>query len=144
MLVNGIQRDRYGGRLTALRRSEVLARSRRARAGTTSLLDAQGAALNDLTLEALLGSIGHIRGNHLDETESAGLLAVGITHNLALLNLAVLLKEASNLLLRQLRMDAGDEKVGSGVDRVIIIAVLATLGCRASIFVRDQIISENR
>jgi hypothetical protein len=56
---------------------------------------------------------------------------VGIAHDLALLDLAVLLEEASDLLLSQLGVDARDEEVGTGIGSSILIAILTTLGSRA-------------
>jgi hypothetical protein len=106
--------------LASLRGTEVLARSRRARAGTTSFLDAQSAAFNDLALKTLLGGIGLLSSDHLDETEATGLLGVGIKHDLALLNVAVLLEKTGDLLLRETRVDTSHEEVGSGVHGSII------------------------
>jgi hypothetical protein len=106
--------------LASLGWPKVLARGRGTRTGTTSLLDAQGAALDDLALKAFLSSIGLLSGDHLDESEATGLLGVGVKHDLALLNITVLLKETGDLLLRETRVDAGHEEVGSGVDGSII------------------------
>jgi len=50
---------------------------------------------------------------------------VGILHDLALLDLAVLLKEAADLGLLEARVDAGDEEVGAGVDGALIVLVAA-------------------
>lgn len=108
-------------RLTALGWAKILARSRRTRAGTTSLLDAEGATLNHLTLETLLGRIGLLGCDHLDEAEATGLATMRILHDLALLNLAVLLKEARDLSFLETRMDTSDEKIGARVDGAIII-----------------------
>lgn len=121
----------------ALGRAKVFARSRGAGTGTASLLDAQGATLDDFALKTLFGSIGHIRSHHLDESEATGFLAVGIAHNLALLDLTVLLEEARNLSLGQLRVDTSDEKVGSRVDGTIITTVIAHLrvGLRSAVTV---------
>jgi hypothetical protein len=63
------------------------------------------------TLEALLGCVGLIGGDHLDETEAARLLGVRIAHDVALLDLAVLLEETRDLLLAKRRVDARDEEV---------------------------------
>jgi hypothetical protein len=95
--------------LASLRWTKVLAGSRSTRAGTTGLLDAQGSAFNDLTLKTLLGRISLLSGDHLDETESTGLLGVRVKHDLALLDVAVLLKETSNLLLGETRVDTSHE-----------------------------------
>ena len=53
-----------------------------------------------------------------------------ITHDLALLDLAVFLEEARNLSLAQLGVDASDEQVGARVDGTIVttVAVIAHLG----------------
>jgi hypothetical protein len=114
-----------GFQLTALRRAEVLARSRGARADTASLLDVQGAALDDLTAQTLDGGISHVRGDHLDETEAARLARVGVLHDLALLDLAVLLEEAGDLGLLDARVDAGDEEVGARVEGALVVLAAA-------------------
>jgi hypothetical protein len=106
--------------LASLRWAEVLARGRSTRAGATSLLDAQSSAFNNLALKALLGGISLLSSDHLDETEAPGLLGVGIEHDLALLDIAILLKETSNLLLRETRVDTSHEEVRSRVDGSII------------------------
>lgn len=116
--------------LTALGRAVVLARSGSTRAGTTRLLDAQGPALVDLTLETLLGSVGLVRGNHLDEAEAARLLRVRVAHDVALLNLTILLEQTCNLLLGQTGVDTGDEEIGA---RVAAAIVSARLGGRTTV-----------
>jgi hypothetical protein len=108
------------GLLTSLGRAKVLAGSGSTRTRTTGLLNAQGSAFNDLTLKTLLGGISLLSSDHLDEAEATGLLGVGIEHNLALLDIAILLKETSDLLLREARMDTCHEEVGSRVDGSII------------------------
>lgn len=113
-----------GNKLTSLRRTEVLAGSGCARASAAGLLDAKGTAVDDFALQAILGSIGLVGGDHLDETESAGLLGMGVLHDLAFLNLTVLLEEARNLAFRQSGMDASHEQVGAGVDGAVFIVVL--------------------
>jgi hypothetical protein len=45
---------------------------------------------------------------------------MGIEHNLTLLDVAILLKETSDLLFREARMDTSDKEVGSRVDGSII------------------------
>jgi hypothetical protein len=50
---------------------------------------------------------------------------VGVLHDLALLDLAVFLKEAGDLGLLQARVDAGDEEVGTGVGGTVLILVAA-------------------
>ena len=106
--------------LASLGRAEVFAGGRSTRARATSLLNAQSAAFNDLALKALLGGISLLSSDHLDEAEATGLLGVGVKHDLALLDVAILLKEASNLLLGETRVDTGHKEVGSGVDGSII------------------------
>lgn len=108
--------------LTSLWWSKVLSWSWGTWAGAASLLDAQSAALNDLTLKTLLGSIGLLAGNHLDEPEAAGLLGVWVKHDLALLNLAVLLEKTSDLSLGETWVDASNEQVRSRVDGAIVWA----------------------
>jgi hypothetical protein len=118
--------------LASLWWSKVLARCRSTRTGTTSLLDAQGSALNDFTLETLLGGISLLSSDHLDEAKATRLLGVGIKHDLALLDITVFLKETSDLLLRETRMDTSDEEVGSRVDCTIILGRRATVGSWAT------------
>lgn len=113
--------------LTTLGGAEVFARGGSARASTTSLLDAQGASLNLLSLQALLGGVGLVRSDHLDEAKATGLLGVRVAHDLALLDITVLLEHASDLLLGQTGVDAGDEEVGARVDGAVIVTV-ATSG----------------
>jgi hypothetical protein len=52
---------------------------------------------------------------------------VGVLHDLALLDLAVLLEEASDLRLLQARVDAGHEEVGARVGGAIVILVAAAV-----------------
>jgi hypothetical protein len=118
--------------LASLRGTEVLARGRRARAGTTSLLDAQSAAFNDLALKTLLGGIGLLSSDHLDETKATRLLGMGIKHDLALLDITVFLEETSNFGLSETRVDAGDEEVGAWVDRAVILRSSAFVLGRAT------------
>jgi hypothetical protein len=113
--------------LTSLWWTKVLARSRGAWAGAASLLNAQGAALDDLALEALLGSIGLLCGDHLDESEATRLLGVWIKHDLALLDLTILLEQASDLGLGETWVDAGDEQVRSRVHGAIVLRRRSTV-----------------
>jgi hypothetical protein len=46
---------------------------------------------------------------------------MGILHDLALLDFAILLKETSDFGLFQARMDACHEEIGSGIDSTIIV-----------------------
>lgn len=119
-------------RLTALGRAVVLARSGSTRAGTTGLLDAQGPALVDFTLETLLGSIGLVRGNHLDEAKAARLFGVRVAHDVALLDLAILLEQTCDFLLAQTGMDTGDEEVGARVAAAILSTRLFAISARST------------
>lgn len=84
-------------------------------------------------MEALLGRISLIGSDHLDESETTGLLGMGIKHDLALLDVAIFLEETGDLLLRKARVDAGDEEVGAWVDGTIIAGWTAlVLGGRAT------------
>lgn len=112
---------------TSLWWAKVLARGRGAWARATSLLNAQGAALNNLALEALLGSIGLLSSDHLDEAEATRLLGVWVKHDLALLDLTVLLEEASDLGLGQAWVNAGDEQVRSRVHGAIVLGRRSTV-----------------
>lgn len=118
------------GTVVALRRSEVLAGSRGPGARTPSLLDAESPALIDLTLQGILCGIGILRSDHLDEAKATALASVWITHNVALLNSAVLLEKNSDLLLGQTGMDASDEEVGARVDLAVVAATLAAVLAR--------------
>lgn len=109
------------GKLTTLGRAEVLARSGSAGAGATGLLDGEGATLQLLALQCLLGSIGLLRSHEVDETEAARLLGVWVAHDLALLDVAVLGEKASNLLLAELGVNASDEQVGARVGGTLAI-----------------------
>lgn len=112
------------GTVVALRRSEVLAGSRGPGARTPSLLDAESPALIDLTLQGILCGIGILRSDHLDEAEATALAGMWVTHYVALLDLSVLLEEAGDLLFGEAWVDAGDEEVGSGVDRFVVAAAI--------------------
>jgi hypothetical protein len=108
-----------------LGRAEVLARGRGSRAGAPRLLDAEGPALVDLALQSVLGRVRILGSNHLDETEATALAGVWVTHNVALLDSAVLLEKDSNLLLGEARVDTSDEEVGAFVH----VAGVAAAGC---------------
>lgn len=127
------------GQLTSLGRAEVLAGGGSAGTSTTGHLDAKSSALNDLTLETILGSLSLLGSNHLDETETTGLASVGVLHDLALLNLAVLLEETGNLSLLESGVDASNEEVGAGVPGTILLTTLGlalVLGRSTSVDVR--------
>jgi len=72
-------------------------------------------------LKALLGGISLISSNHLDETEATRLLCMRIQHDLALLDITILLEETGYLQLGETRMDTGDEEVRTRVDGAIIL-----------------------
>ena len=107
--------------LTSLWWTEVLSWGWSTWAGTTGLLNAQSATLNYLTLETFLGSIGLLSSNHLDETETTGFFGVWVKHDLALLNITILLEETSDLLLGKTWVDAGNENVGTRVNSTVVL-----------------------
>lgn len=108
-------------KLTSLGRAVVLARGGCTWARTTSLLDAECPALVNLALQTLLGGVSLVRRHHLDEAEAARLLGVRVAHDVALLDLAVLLKETCDLLLAERGVDAGDEQVGARVAALVVL-----------------------
>lgn len=110
---------------TSLGWTEILARSWRARASTTSLLDRERTALVDLALQSLLGGIGLLSRHHLNEAEASALASVWVAHDVALLDLSVLLKQARDLVFGQAWVDTSDEQVGSWVDG-LAVAIAAT------------------
>ena len=107
--------------LTTLRGAEILARGGSSRSRAAGLLDAQSATLEDFTLKTILGGISLIRGDHLDKSETTGLSGMRILHDLALLHVAVLLKETRDFLLAQARVDTGHKQVGSRVDGTLVV-----------------------
>lgn len=110
---------------TSLGWPEVLARGRGPGLRAASLLDAQGATLDRFTLESLSGCISLIGGDHLDETEAARLLAVRVTHDLGLLDVAVLLEHLGDLGFRQTGVNASDEEVRAGVYGAIVVFLIS-------------------
>jgi hypothetical protein len=82
----------------------------------------------NLSLKTLLGGVSLVRGDHLDEAEAARLFGVRITHDVALLDLAILLKQTCHLLLGETRVNAGHEEVGAWVTgtRIVRVLILAT------------------
>ena len=110
--------------LTSLRRTEVFAGSWSAWASTTGLLDAESPALIHLTLERILGGIGGLSGVHLHEPEATALTSVWVTHNVALLDIAVLPEEFGDLLFGETWVDARDEEVGAGVGRTALSSIV--------------------
>lgn len=113
--------------LASLWRTKVLARCGSTRARTTSLLNAQGAAFDNLTLKTFLGSISLLSSDHFNETEATRFLGVRVKHDLAFLNLTILLEKASNFSLRETRVDTSDEKVRARIDSTIILGRWATV-----------------
>jgi hypothetical protein len=103
--------------------SEVFAGSRSSGAATTSLFNAQSTALDNLTLETLLGSISLFGSDHLDEAEATRLLGVRVQHDRAVLDIAVLLEQTADIGLGQTRVDTSDEKVRARVDGTFFIIV---------------------
>jgi hypothetical protein len=85
----------------------------------------------NLTLQTLLGSVGLLRGDHVDETKTARLLSVGVAHDVALLNFAVLLEKTCDFIFGQARMNASDEEVGALVTALVSFTV-ARLRWRAT------------
>lgn len=118
--------------LVTLGRAEVFARGGGSRARASRLLDAESPALVDLALERVLRRIGVLRADHLDESESAALAGVWVTHDVALLDSAVLLEEDSDLFLGQTRVDASDEEVGALVDFAGLSAAITTVAAVAA------------
>jgi hypothetical protein len=122
--------------LASLRWTKVLARGWGARSGAASLLNAQSATLNDLTLKTILGGISLLSGHHLDEAKATRLLGVGIKHDLALLDITVFLEETGDLLLGKARVNTGDEEVGAWVDCAIILGRATIVLCSTTSDVR--------
>lgn len=79
-------------------------------------------------METIAGGISLLRSDHLDEAEATRLSAVGITHDLALLDFAVFLEKSADLFLGQLRMDARNEQVRSRIDGSIVPGATIILG----------------
>jgi hypothetical protein len=122
-----------------LGRAIVLAGSGSTRSGTAGLLDAQCPALMNFTLEALLGGVSLVRGDHLHEAEAARFLCMRVTHDVALLYLAIFLEEARNLVLGEAGVDAGYEEVRAWVAAAVVVVTsrrrataVATIGRCAS------------
>lgn len=107
--------------LTTLGGSKVFAGGRGARAATTSLLNAESTALDDLTLQTFLGSVGLFRSHHFDESEATRFLGVRVDHDRAALDITIFLEKTRNVGLGQTGVNAGDEKVGASVDRTLLI-----------------------
>jgi hypothetical protein len=104
--------------------TEVLSGCRSARTAATRLLDAQGTALDDLALEALLGCVGLLGSNHVDEAEATGLLGVGVQHDRAVIDITVLLEETRNVGFGQAWVDASDEQVGAAIKGTFLFLFL--------------------
>ena len=89
--------------------------------GTTSLFDTQGSAFDDLTLKTLLCGISLLSSDHLDETKATRLLGMRIKHDLALLDVTILLEETSDFRFRKTWVNTSDEKVGAWIDCAVIL-----------------------
>jgi len=79
--------------------------------------------------------------HHLDKAETARLSRMRVTHDVALLNLAVLFKQSGDFLFGEARMDTSHKQVRSGIDFisavigrtcVTAIATVASIGRRAA------------
>jgi hypothetical protein len=123
--------------LTSLGRSKVLAGGRGSGSGATGLLNAQSAALVDLALETRLGSVGLLTSDHVDETEATRLAGVRIAHDAASFDITVLLEQATDFLLGQTGVNAGNEKVGARVGSFFF--VLTDLLGSAGMVVNDEL-----
>ena len=119
--------------LASLWWAKVFSRCRSAWSGTTGLLNAQCSAFDNLTLKSLLGSISLLSSDHLYETETTGLLGMGVKHDLALFNIAIFLEETGDLCLGKTGMNSGDEQVGTWVDCAIILGSTTVVLGRATI-----------
>lgn len=105
-----------GRTVVTLGRTEVFARSRSSRTSASRLLNAEGPALIDLTLKSVLGGVRIFGSNHLHESKATALAGVRVTHDVALLDSAMLFEKNGDLFLGQARVDASDEQVGAFVD----------------------------
>lgn len=114
--------------LTSLGGSEVFAGGGSARTATARLLDAESAALDDLTLKAFLGGIGLLSGAHVDESKSTRFLGVRVQHDGAARDITVLLEKARNIGFGETRVDTSHEKVGSGILGTFLILFLNQMG----------------
>ena len=56
---------------------------------------------------------------------------MGVLHDLALLNLAILLEEAGDLSLGKFGVDTGDKEVRTGIDGTILVSAAILLPRRA-------------
>lgn len=112
--------------ITSLGWTKVLSGSGSSWSGTTSLLDAESAAFVDLALKTTLGGVGLLGCDHLDETETTRFTSVRVAHDAASLDITVLLKETTDFILGQTRVDASDKEVGARVGSLLLIFVVAT------------------
>jgi hypothetical protein len=72
-------------------------------------------------LQGFLCRIGLSGSHHLDEPEATALTSVRVTHDVALLDLAVFLKQTRDFIFGKTRVDAGHEKVGAGIGSILVI-----------------------
>lgn len=126
--------------LTSLGRAKVLSGSGSSGLCTAGLLDAQSAAFVGLALEGVLGSIGLVGGDHLDEAESTRLAGVGVAHDAAGLDFTVLDEETTNLVLGEAGVDAGDEEVGARVDGLLFVLLVGGAGLGGGTASSDQFV----
>jgi hypothetical protein len=108
-------------RLTTLGGTKVFAGCRSTGTGAASLLNAQGATLNDFALKSLLGSVSLFGSDHVHKAKSTRLLGVGVKHDRAVVNIAVLLKQTRDVGLGQTWVDASDKEVGTAVEGTFIL-----------------------
>lgn len=120
------------GKHTALGRTKIFAGGGCPRTSTTGLLDAQSTTFKLLALEALLGSIGLVRGHHLHKAEATRLPRVRVAHDLALLNLSIFLKHAGHFSLSKTWVNAGDEEIGAWVNGISVAIPTAAVVTRRS------------
>ena len=81
----------------------------------------------DLSLKSVLSCIRLFRSHHLHESEATALTSMWITHNVALLDHAVLLEQARDLIFRQTWVNTSDEEVGTRVVRAVVWAAFVLM-----------------
>ena len=75
----------------------------------------------NLTLQTLLGSIGLIRVQHVDEAKAARVPSMRVAKDVAFFDFAKFREELNHVIFIQTRMKSGDEKVRSGVASCLFI-----------------------
>jgi hypothetical protein len=78
-------------------------------------LDAQGAALKELSLQSFFSTVGLLQSSHLNETETARFSCVWVNHNLALEDIAVFREKTRDVFLSQARVNSHNKQVCTGV-----------------------------